>query len=280
MRINERGFETIGVAGIGNESLYRAVSRGLMGDEGDYMQLFKIGMMRAFNTRDGSTAHIPMDDPNITMYHEDVHASRPFEYRIQDIVFNDNLTSNETISYEPTVSSLNNNEIDFRISFDEYHDEDYMHSVSCIDDLDCFKDFENEFPAIVYNDALTSKLDFSTKPTFCPQHIDEFDLNDETSLSKYDEVEQNLNVNIVAWNYLVNGMLFNLIKNLYVPFGILFDPKWYYKDGDYARMLRRPSTDLDNFADMALPPIVLVTTKPVPVSQTENPPYPLDLGLT
>ncbi|GKB09435.1 hypothetical protein Tco_0837747 [Tanacetum coccineum] len=33
MRINERGFETIGVAGIGNESLYRAVSRGLMGDE-------------------------------------------------------------------------------------------------------------------------------------------------------------------------------------------------------------------------------------------------------
>ncbi|GJT30282.1 hypothetical protein Tco_0910557 [Tanacetum coccineum] len=36
MRINERGFETIGVAGIGNESLYRAVSRGLMGDEDAY----------------------------------------------------------------------------------------------------------------------------------------------------------------------------------------------------------------------------------------------------
>ncbi|GJY93225.1 hypothetical protein Tco_0509007, partial [Tanacetum coccineum] len=181
------------------------------------------------------------------------------------------------------------------------------HSVSCIDDLDCFKDFENEFPAIVYNDALTSKLDFSTKPTLCPQHIDEFDLNDETSLSEYVEKEQNilyfnnlfpfniiypddlkpdkdnddneidmiqsswgnentqgsnnqlegchnkinkvfkikslimeLNVKIMAWNYCVNGMLINLIKNLYVPFGIPFDPKWYYKDGNYARMLRRP----------------------------------------
>ncbi|GJY03408.1 hypothetical protein Tco_0369348 [Tanacetum coccineum] len=34
-----------------------------------------------------------------------------------------------------------------------------------------------------------------------------------------------LNVNVVAWNHLVNGMLFNLIKNLYVPFGIPFDPK-------------------------------------------------------
>ncbi|GKA24332.1 hypothetical protein Tco_0710365 [Tanacetum coccineum] len=50
-----------------------------------------------------------------------------------------------------------------------------------------------------------------------------------------------LKVNIVAWNYFVNGMIFNLIKNLYVPFDILFDPKRYYTDGDYARMLWRPS---------------------------------------
>ncbi|GKA83694.1 serine/threonine-protein phosphatase PP-X isozyme 2 [Tanacetum coccineum] len=50
MRVNERGFEKIGVAGIGNESLYRAVSRGLMGDEGDYMHLFNIGMMRMSHT--------------------------------------------------------------------------------------------------------------------------------------------------------------------------------------------------------------------------------------
>ncbi|GKC02816.1 hypothetical protein Tco_0994426, partial [Tanacetum coccineum] len=180
--------------------------------------------------------------------------------------------------------------------------------VSCIDDLDFFKDFENEFPAIVYNDALMSKSDFSTEPTLCPQHIDELDLKDETSLPKYDEDKQNvlyfndlflfniiypddlksdkdndnkeidmikssggfvmeLNINIVAWNYLVNGMLFNLIKNLYVPFAIPFDPKWYYKDGDCTRMLRRPRTlglgslytledisDLVNFTNMALPP--------------------------
>ncbi|GJX71172.1 hypothetical protein Tco_0308343 [Tanacetum coccineum] len=64
--------------------------------------------------------------------------------------------------------------------------------VSCFDDLDFFKDFENEFPAIVYNDALTSKLDYLIEPTLSPQHIDEFDLKDETSLSEYDEVEQNI----------------------------------------------------------------------------------------
>nr|GFC28471.1 hypothetical protein [Tanacetum cinerariifolium] len=48
------------------------------------------------------------------------------------------------------------------------------------------------FPVSVYNDALTSKSDFLTEPTLCPQHIDEVDLKDETSLLRYDEVEQNV----------------------------------------------------------------------------------------
>ncbi|GJZ94363.1 hypothetical protein Tco_0666566 [Tanacetum coccineum] len=128
------------------------------------------------------------------------------------------------------VSPLNNNKIDFRISFDESNDEDYTviydknlfsykiiyvdnlktdlendndnvnmpsfpslePTVSYFDDLDYFKDFKKEFPAIVYNDALTSKLDFLTEPTISPQHIDEFNLKDETSLSECDEEEQNV----------------------------------------------------------------------------------------
>ncbi|GJR02740.1 hypothetical protein Tco_0525724 [Tanacetum coccineum] len=65
-------------------------------------------------------------------------------------------------------------------------------TVSYFDDLDHFKDFENEFSAIVYNDALMSKLDFLTEPTVNPQHINELDLKNDTSLSKYDEEEQNV----------------------------------------------------------------------------------------
>ncbi|GKB14255.1 hypothetical protein Tco_0848178 [Tanacetum coccineum] len=200
-----------------------------------------------------------MDDPNITMeeyirleeekarkcgkvfnwetakngkiwYDEDVHDLRSVETEFPAIVFNDSLTSKETLSCEPTVSSLNNDEIDFRISYDEFDDEDYMTifdknsfsykiifandlktdsendnekvnmpsfpspepTVSYSIDLDFFNDFENEFPVIVYNDALTSKSDFSTEPTLCPQHIDEFDLKDETSLSEYNKEEQNI----------------------------------------------------------------------------------------
>ncbi|GKA40457.1 hypothetical protein Tco_0733050 [Tanacetum coccineum] len=180
-------------------------------------------------------------------------------------------------------------------------------AISYFEDLDFFKDFENEFPAIVYNDAQTSKSNFLTEPTLSPQHIDEFDLKSETSLSECDEEEENvtyfndlfrfnviypddsksdkdnddddeidikqssggdvintddgafahasnklletghdtlneffkagifvkeLNVNIMACNFLIKGMSFIfVIKNLYVPFGIPFDPKLFYKDG-------------------------------------------------
>ncbi|GKE18631.1 hypothetical protein Tco_1426208, partial [Tanacetum coccineum] len=58
-------------------------------------------------------------------------------------------------------------------------------TVSYFNNLDLLKDFEKEFSNIVYNDA-------PTEPTISPQHIDEFDLKDETSLSKYDEKEQKI----------------------------------------------------------------------------------------
>ncbi|GKA93604.1 hypothetical protein Tco_0815590 [Tanacetum coccineum] len=118
-----------------------------------------------------------------------------FETEYPAIVFDD--TSDATLSCEPTVSPLNENEIDFRIPFDEFDDEDYMNDkvntpsspepmISHCDDLDFFKVFENEFPAITYNDDLTSKL---TEPSASFQHIKEFDLINKTSLSKYDEEE-------------------------------------------------------------------------------------------
>ncbi|GJU36780.1 hypothetical protein Tco_1185134 [Tanacetum coccineum] len=62
-----------------------------------------------------------MDNPNITME----EYIRLEEEKALRNVFNDELSSEKTLSCEPTVSSLNNNEINFRISFDESDDEDY-----------------------------------------------------------------------------------------------------------------------------------------------------------
>nr|GEX89443.1 hypothetical protein [Tanacetum cinerariifolium] len=63
-----------------------------------------------------------MDDPNITM--EEYIRLEEEKARRCAIVFNDTFASEATPSCEPTVSSINNDEIDFRISFDECNDED------------------------------------------------------------------------------------------------------------------------------------------------------------
>ncbi|GKA84222.1 hypothetical protein Tco_0805817 [Tanacetum coccineum] len=152
-------------------------------------------------------------------YDEDVHDLRSVKTEFPAIVFNDSLTSEVKLTCEPTVSPLNYNKIDFKISFNESDDEDYMviydknsfsykiiyvgdlktdsendndkvnmpsflspePTVSYFDDLDFFQNFENEFLAIIYNDALTSKSESSTEPVKTPHHIDEFDLKTETS---------------------------------------------------------------------------------------------------
>ncbi|GKB33026.1 hypothetical protein Tco_0872427 [Tanacetum coccineum] len=99
------------------------------------------------------------------------------------------------LAWGATVSfSLYNNgyRLFSNIVLTESDEEDCTPTVSYFDDLDFFKDFENEFPAIVYNDAQTSKSDLLTEPILNPQHIDEFNLKDETSLSECDEEEQNV----------------------------------------------------------------------------------------
>ncbi|GKE27024.1 hypothetical protein Tco_1442408 [Tanacetum coccineum] len=200
-----------------------------------------------------------MDDPNITMEEyirlEEEKARKHgkvfVETEFPAIAFNDKVSSKKTLSCEPTVSSLND-EIDFRVSFDDSDDEDYTvifdknsfsykkfstndlktdskndneevmpslpspePTVSCFDDLDFFKDTENEFPAIVYNNAQMSRSDLLTEPILSPQHIDEFNLNDEISLSEYDEEEQNiLNFNDLFPFNVIIPMIQNQIRTM------------------------------------------------------------------
>ncbi|GJR46796.1 hypothetical protein Tco_1314899 [Tanacetum coccineum] len=146
-----------------------------------------------------------MDDPNITMeeyirlkeekarrhgrtfnwqtatfekvknYKDEDACSIDFETEFPAIVFDNTLT---TTSSEPMVYSGNDNN---NIPFSPNATVDYFN------DLDYFKDFKNEFPAIVYNDDLTSKSDLEIKPLVSSERIDEFNSNGETSLSEYDK---------------------------------------------------------------------------------------------
>ncbi|GJS68941.1 hypothetical protein Tco_0683506 [Tanacetum coccineum] len=172
-----------------------------------------------------------MDDPNITMeeyirleeekaqrhgrtfnwqtttygkvnYCEDEDDSfTNFKTEYPSIVFDDTLTSDAALSCEPTVSPLNENEIDFRISFDESDDEDYM--------------------------VIFDKNSFSYKIIY----VDNL---------KMDSENENDKVNMPSSSSPEPTTPLNLVKNLYVPFGIPSDPKRYYKDGVYTRILQRP----------------------------------------
>ncbi|GJY32472.1 hypothetical protein Tco_0416941 [Tanacetum coccineum] len=295
-----------------------------------------VSILKVFKTEDLSRKlEVKIDDPNITM--EEYIRLEEEKARKRSKVFNLETAKTFTTSY--LVSFNDSDDEDYTVIFDKTpfsykiisvndlktdskNDNEKVNmplfpspepTVSCFDDLDFFKDFENEFPAIVYNNAQTSKSDLLTEPILSPQHIDEFNLKDETSLSECDEKEQNvlnfndlfpfnviypndsksdkdndedkvdikhssgdlsvkplpdvintddgsyahesnklletchdtsnkifktetfikgLNFNIMTWNHLNKGMPFIfLIKNLYVPFGIPFDPKLFYKDG-------------------------------------------------
>ncbi|GKC82545.1 hypothetical protein Tco_1138262, partial [Tanacetum coccineum] len=145
-----------------------------------------------------------MDDPNITMEEyirvEEEKArkhGKVFNWETAKISFDDSDDEDYTVNFDKNSFSykiISTNDL----KTDSENDNEKVNmpslpspepTVSCFDDLDFFKDFENEFPAIVYNDAPTSKSDLLIEQILSPQHID---LNDETSFSKFNEEEQNV----------------------------------------------------------------------------------------
>ncbi|GKE13638.1 hypothetical protein Tco_1417189, partial [Tanacetum coccineum] len=137
---------------------------------------------RVFNWQTATYGKVRVDDG--------LYDLRNVEDEFPAIVIDDTVTPQDALLCKYQVSTPFNDEIDFRISFNESDDEDYtiicdknsfsykmifvnnlkMNSendnekvttsipspepmISYIDDLEFFNDLENEFPAIVYNDA-------------------------------------------------------------------------------------------------------------------------------
>ncbi|GJS25262.1 retrovirus-related pol polyprotein from transposon TNT 1-94 [Tanacetum coccineum] len=115
----------------------------------------------------------------------DIHDLRSVETEFPSIAFNDG---------NPRIISTND------LKTDSENDSEKVMPllpspepmVSCFGNLNFFKDFENEFPAIVYNDAPTSKSELLTEPILNPQISKKFDLKNKRYLSKCDEEEQNI----------------------------------------------------------------------------------------
>nr|GEU36066.1 hypothetical protein [Tanacetum cinerariifolium] len=55
------------------------------------------------------------------------------------------------------------------------------------DDIDTFKDFEADFPAIIYNDALASDQEVASEPTVSPHNAIRADFDFKISFAKSDD---------------------------------------------------------------------------------------------
>ncbi|GJS30030.1 hypothetical protein Tco_0490650 [Tanacetum coccineum] len=152
---------------------------------------------------------------------EDVYDLRSVETKFQALVFNDTLTYEETLFCEPTVSSLNDNEIDFKISFDESDDEDY----TCLsgDNPECIFNFviDSVLPGCLYGiskshgyDVLTfwmlSSLIFST--VYMAYSLNEYSVYDtgprEGKSTNIGEEFSNLEI-LKCWSLETSRRLFN-----------------------------------------------------------------------
>ncbi|GJX84462.1 hypothetical protein Tco_0335236 [Tanacetum coccineum] len=103
------------------------------------------------------------------------------EYGVMD---NPDITMEEYVQYE-TEKALRNNQV--------YDWETTKYGkIWYIEDINYLRFFETKFPAIVYDDALKSELEFSSEPTLSSQHVDEVKWKNKTSLSEYDYERYNV----------------------------------------------------------------------------------------
>ncbi|GJZ88816.1 hypothetical protein Tco_0660598 [Tanacetum coccineum] len=114
---------------------------------GKLLRMVRSGVMKTFTTSD-----LISFDESDDEYYTVIYDKNSFSYKI--IYVDDLKMDSENDNDKVNMPSFPSSEPTF----------------SYFDDFNYFKDFEKEFPAIAYNDALTS--DFSPEPTVSPQHID------------------------------------------------------------------------------------------------------------
>ncbi|GKB40406.1 putative reverse transcriptase domain-containing protein, partial [Tanacetum coccineum] len=197
-------------------------------------------------------------------YCDDLEFFTDFEADYPSIVYNDALTSNVNVPSKTLVSIYNaiKADIDFSISFSESDNEDY----TFISDKNSFS-----YKLIPLNDLKPKPVNdhVEIKTELCSENVDinpmdsvvcisydttpvEFDEYLETNHDKKSELSETSNFILIIKvmsriSFHEGKPLIFIIKNLYVPFGIPFDPKLFYKDGVYTRRLRRPRCEVERY---------------------------------
>ncbi|GJT34413.1 hypothetical protein Tco_0924832 [Tanacetum coccineum] len=176
----------------------------------------------------------PLSPSPTVDYFDGLDYFKDFKNEFPTIFYNDGLTSKSDLGIKPLINSECIDEFNLidETSLSEYDEK----VVSRFNDL-----FNDNHP----NDLKSEKDDDDNNIGIIQSSEDNEIIHGENGFSEtsHDKIIKTfetgsfvINLNIMIWNYYVNGMLFFLIINLYVPYGIPFDPKRYHKDGSYTNV--------------------------------------------
>ncbi|GKB26186.1 hypothetical protein Tco_0865587, partial [Tanacetum coccineum] len=145
------------------------------------------------------------------------------------IVYIDGLTPKSDHGIKPIVRSENIDEFDLidETSLSEYEEE----IISRFNDL--FNDIHsNDSKSEIDDDVQSSEDNENARGENGVPEI-----NHDEIIETFETGSLVTNLNIIIYYYGI-GMLIFLIMNLYLPFGIPFDPKRYYKDGSHTKVAK------------------------------------------
>ena len=181
--------------------------------------------------------YVPTSSQDLRTDEEDLD-SWEYEELFPAIVYKDASTSSPNVSSESTVSIYNDfqSNINFSKSFSDSEDKDYIDFIipdhilkpEPVDDNVEINNFRSEN---IYAKPMDNIICVSNDINPI-----EFEKNNETN---HDTQDKSFTKDFVLMIKIMIDQSFNkrmptifLIKNLYVPLGIPFNPKWYYKDGN------------------------------------------------
>nr|GEZ04482.1 hypothetical protein [Tanacetum cinerariifolium] len=192
-----------------------------------------------------------MDDPNITIEeYIKLEAEKARSHSFPAIVYKDILAPDREISSEPTISPHHKDRIDFEfiISFDESDDEDSivsydknLFSYKLTSVIDLIPDSDNDQVEINISskEIAIEPSDSVVDTNFDAQSYkfkESFEMNHDIRHKSFIMEDYFTMIKVMIQKRFYEGMpLIFIIKNLYVPFGIPFDPKRFYKDDAYMK---------------------------------------------
>ncbi|GKA05196.1 hypothetical protein Tco_0684316 [Tanacetum coccineum] len=163
-------------------------------------------------------------------YHENIDYFKEFETDFPASVSNDAVTTDHKISSEPTIT------LSFMTKFVSY-------KIISVNDLRTDSEDDNDEVNIPSNNVVVEQLDniVDTIDTQSHEFDEDFETNHDIHREPSNMEDYLIMIEVMIQMRFHEGMLLIfIIKNLYVPFGIPFDPKRFYKDGVCTRKLRRP----------------------------------------